>query len=180
MAALTHVAEKYYGKKYGVATAIPTLLVNFTLSIYTRQGELQADWGWIRVQRQGVMATMHAYLRQHHGDMDPVETVIYGPSTTNQVSLLMCRMLLRGWFFWSNCRILRHYCSWFNWIFIFKEQRMRRNKLSTVAGYSAVNLFFFFEKKKIKKIFNFIFFFKVELTNQSHRNVETGNDWNWM
>ena len=34
----------------------------------------------------GVMATMHAFLRQHHGDMDPAETVIYGPSTANQVS----------------------------------------------------------------------------------------------
>lgn len=31
------------------------------------------------------MATMHAYLRQGHGDMDPAETVIYGPSTSNQV-----------------------------------------------------------------------------------------------
>lgn len=36
----------------------------------------------------GVMATMHAFLRQQHGDMDPTETVIYGPSTANQVSAL--------------------------------------------------------------------------------------------
>ena len=35
----------------------------------------------------GVMATMHAFLRQHHGDIDPTETVIYGPSTANQVSV---------------------------------------------------------------------------------------------
>ena len=34
----------------------------------------------------GVMATMHAFLRKHHGDMDPAETVIYGPSAANQVS----------------------------------------------------------------------------------------------
>ena len=33
----------------------------------------------------GVMATMHALVRQQHGDMDPLETVIYGPSTSNQV-----------------------------------------------------------------------------------------------
>jgi hypothetical protein len=31
------------------------------------------------------MVTMHAYLRQNHQDMDPNETVIYGPSTANQV-----------------------------------------------------------------------------------------------
>ena len=32
------------------------------------------------------MATMHAYIRQEHGDMQTEETVIYGPSTSNQVS----------------------------------------------------------------------------------------------
>ena len=34
----------------------------------------------------GTMATMHAFLRRNHGDMDSSETVIYGPSTSNQVS----------------------------------------------------------------------------------------------
>lgn len=31
------------------------------------------------------ITTMHAFLRQGHGDMDPSSTVIYGPSTSNQV-----------------------------------------------------------------------------------------------
>lgn len=35
----------------------------------------------------GIMATMHAYLRKNHGDMNPIDTVIYGPSTSNQVSV---------------------------------------------------------------------------------------------
>jgi len=35
----------------------------------------------------GTMATMHAFLRRHHGDIEPCETVIYGPSTSNQVSI---------------------------------------------------------------------------------------------
>ena len=34
----------------------------------------------------GVMATTHAFLRRNHGDMDPHETVVYGPSTSNQVN----------------------------------------------------------------------------------------------
>ena len=34
----------------------------------------------------GIMATMYAYIRQEHGDMQPEETVTYGPSTSNQVS----------------------------------------------------------------------------------------------
>lgn len=33
----------------------------------------------------GTMATMHAVLRRHHNDMDPHKTVIYGPSTSNQI-----------------------------------------------------------------------------------------------
>ena len=35
----------------------------------------------------GIMATIHAFLRRHHNDMDPCETILYGPSTSNQVSL---------------------------------------------------------------------------------------------
>ena len=36
----------------------------------------------------GKMATMHAFLRRHHGGMDPIDTVIYGPSTSNQVCFI--------------------------------------------------------------------------------------------
>ena len=34
----------------------------------------------------GIMATMDAFLPRNHGDIDPNDTVIYGPSTSNQVS----------------------------------------------------------------------------------------------
>ena len=33
----------------------------------------------------GIMTTIHSFLRRHHGDMDPHDTVVYGPSTSNQV-----------------------------------------------------------------------------------------------
>lgn len=33
----------------------------------------------------GKMATLHAFIRRNHGDMDPLDTVLYGPSTANQV-----------------------------------------------------------------------------------------------
>ena len=37
----------------------------------------------------GTLATMHAFLRRHHDDgIDPVDIVVYGPSTSNQVNLL--------------------------------------------------------------------------------------------
>ena len=49
----------------------------------------------IRIDKgtERVMATMHAYLRQNHGDMNSAGTVPYGPSTSNQVfrSVLICR-----------------------------------------------------------------------------------------
>ena len=44
---------------------------------------------YLRIDRgteTGTLAAMLAFLRRHHGDVDPLETVIYGPSTSNQVS----------------------------------------------------------------------------------------------
>ena len=38
-----------------------------------------------KVTETGITTTMHTFLRQSHGDMDPCDTVIYGPSTSNQV-----------------------------------------------------------------------------------------------
>ena len=40
----------------------------------------------------------------------------------------------------SNYKTPHNYCSRFNGAFIFKERRMRRNKLSTVADYYVVKL----------------------------------------
>lgn len=45
----------------------------------------------IRVDRgseTGIMATMQAFLRQNHGDIEPTDTVVYGPSTANQVDTI--------------------------------------------------------------------------------------------
>jgi len=39
----------------------------------------------------GIMATMQCYLRQGHDDLeDPTDSVIYGPSTSNQVHKIKC------------------------------------------------------------------------------------------
>ena len=43
--------------------------------------------------KTGVMATMHAFLHRNHNDMDPAETVIFGPSTSNQVCVRYCQCL---------------------------------------------------------------------------------------
>ena len=45
---------------------------------------LQLDHG----SETGTIAIMHAFLRSQHGDMeDPTDAVIYGPSTSSQVSI---------------------------------------------------------------------------------------------
>ena len=41
----------------------------------------------------GTLATLQAFLRRHHNDMDPMNTVIYGPSTDNQVSFFSLYLL---------------------------------------------------------------------------------------
>ena len=33
----------------------------------------------------GTMATIHSFVRLHHGDMDPHDTVVYGLSTSNHI-----------------------------------------------------------------------------------------------
>lgn len=42
----------------------------------------------------GVMAAMHAFLRRNHGDIDPCDTVLYGPLTSNQVSMIELNTLI--------------------------------------------------------------------------------------
>ncbi|CAH3141824.1 unnamed protein product [Porites evermanni] len=53
----------------------------------------------LRVDRgseTGIMATMHAFLRRHHGNMEPSETVVYGPSTANQVTYVSVHLYFFG------------------------------------------------------------------------------------
>ena len=56
---------------------------------YLFNTKVMASITWVdKGTETGVMAIMHAYLRQQHeDDMHPAETVIYGPSTSNQVGI---------------------------------------------------------------------------------------------
>ena len=79
--------------KVWVSNSDPKLIGHFYLdNIYenkTIASRLRVDKG----METGVMATMHAYCRQGHGDMDPAETVIFGPSTSNLVKTPLNLML---------------------------------------------------------------------------------------
>ena len=54
---------------------------------------------YIRIDKgteTGVMATMQCYLRRNHTDLEnPIDSVCYGPSTSNQVSSNPCQKYLR-------------------------------------------------------------------------------------
>ena len=63
----------------------PNIIGRFYREHLFKSRKIAAKLRLDRGSETGVMATMHAFLRQHHGDMDPLETVIYGPSTSNQV-----------------------------------------------------------------------------------------------
>ena len=55
--------------------------------------------GFDKGTETGTLATLHAFLRRHHQDMDPIDTVIYCPSTDNQVSSLLVFII-----FWKQVR----------------------------------------------------------------------------
>ena len=67
--------------------------------------EAQIVPNFIRIDRgteTGVMGTIHAYLRRNHGDLeDPTKSVMYGPSTANQVYDLFSILIMRR----SNCSV---------------------------------------------------------------------------
>ena len=56
----------------------------------------------------GTMATIHAFLRRHHNDgVDPVDTVLYGPSTSNQVRNSRSRLFHLHNFISELCKLKR-------------------------------------------------------------------------
>ena len=65
----------------------PNVIGRFYLEYLYKNRTIACKLRLERGTETGEMCTIHAFLRQHHGDMDPMETVIFGPSTANQVRL---------------------------------------------------------------------------------------------
>ena len=53
------------------------------------------------------MATMQVFLRQGHGNIEPSDTVVYGPSTANQVDSMNYNKFL----VWDNDTCVCLYCA---------------------------------------------------------------------
>ena len=78
-------SRKMLWAKVWVSNSNPDVIGRFYLEYLYKTRTIASKLRLDKGTETGVMATMHAFLRQHHGDMDPVETVMYGPSTSNQV-----------------------------------------------------------------------------------------------
>ena len=74
---------------YGCIDTCSRKMLRAKVWVYLLKARTIASKLWLdKGSETGVMALMHSFLRQHHGDMDPVKTVMYGPSTSNQVCVL--------------------------------------------------------------------------------------------
>ena len=83
---LDTASRKLLWLRVWVSNCNPKLIGKWYLEYLYKKRVMPAMLRVDRGSETGVMATMHAFLRSHdHGDMDPHDTVIYGPSTANQV-----------------------------------------------------------------------------------------------
>jgi hypothetical protein len=97
MAALILQVESYCGCGVWVSNSDPKIIGRWYLDYLYESKILPTYLRLDKGTETGIMATMHAFLRGNHGDMDPDDTVIYGPSTSNQVSkvkkYILCHVL---------------------------------------------------------------------------------------
>ena len=82
---LDSCSRKVLWVKVWMSNSDPKLIGRFYLEYLYEHGSMASILRVDKGTETGVMATMHAYLRQQHGDMDAGETVLFGPSTSNQV-----------------------------------------------------------------------------------------------
>ena len=78
-------SRKVLWAKEWIGNSNPKLIGCFYLEHLFKTRMIVSRVRLVKGTETGVMATMHAFVRQQHGNMDPLETVIYGPSTSNQV-----------------------------------------------------------------------------------------------
>ena len=82
--ALTLVVERYFGRKCG-SNNDPSVIGRFYLEYLFKNKTIASMLRMDKGTETGVIATMHAFLRQTHDDLDPMDTALFGPSTSNQV-----------------------------------------------------------------------------------------------
>ena len=78
-------SRKMLWAKVWVSNSNPDIIGRFYLEYLFKSRTIASKLRLDKGSETGVMAAIHAFLRQHHGDMDPLDTVMYGPSTSNQV-----------------------------------------------------------------------------------------------
>ena len=80
-------SRKIMWLKIWTSNSDPRLIARWYLEFLYEQKIMPSMLRVDKGTETGIMTTMHAFLRKDHEDMDPVDTVVYGPSTSNQVSM---------------------------------------------------------------------------------------------
>ena len=84
MAAWIQPADSCCGCKFGTRT-VGRWYLEYIMATKVIPAMIRID----KDTETGTMATIHVFPRKHHNDvMDPVDTILYRPSTSNQVSWL--------------------------------------------------------------------------------------------
>ena len=78
-------SRKVLWAKVGTSNSDPSVIGRFYLEYLIKNKTIASMLRMDKGTETGVIATMHAFLRQTHDDMDPMDTVLFGPSTSNQV-----------------------------------------------------------------------------------------------
>ena len=94
---LDTASRKLMWSKVWVSNSDPNLIAKWYLEYLYESGRMPSILRLDKGTETVVITTMHAFLRQHHGDMDPNNTILYGPSTSNQVKG-MCYYIHYVWF----------------------------------------------------------------------------------
>ena len=93
----------------------PRLIGRWYLDWIKENRVLASNLRMDRGTETGKLASIHAYLRGKIGDLeDPTDSIVYGPSTSNQVSLTFffkTNILLSLWYFECNLRIRMQGCE---------------------------------------------------------------------
>ena len=82
---LDTASRKLLWLKVWVSNSKPELIGRWYLEYLYKSRVIASYLRLDKGTETGIMATIHAFLRTNHGDIEPCDTVLYGSSTSNQV-----------------------------------------------------------------------------------------------
>lgn len=92
---LDQASRKIVLLKCWTSNSDPRIVGRWYIELLRKTKVLPSNVRMDRGTETGVLAAIHTYLRAHMGDLDdPLDSIVYGPSTSNQVSYFSPSFLL--------------------------------------------------------------------------------------